>query len=190
MRAGGLPPAGSFSSCAFCAVPVRSLVVSLRSLLPLALALAALPSGCASSSFDPPVAPPYDFVLQIRSRGATNPHCDYEVSLDATGRLAYAVEHLGRRMGDRRGETRVEAEAVRFVWRAVASSGVFESPAALPPQEGQDERGEVLYRVTAAGRKAEVLADRAGTPGLDRILAAVHRVVPWSAWQVPGGDSP
>ena len=48
--------------------------------------------------------------------------------------------------------------------------------------------GAALIEAKARGLHVEVLADRRSTPGLDAILRAVHRVVPWKAWQVPGEE--
>ena len=108
--------------------------------------------------------------------------------MEASGRVLYAIDHHGQKVGDRRGEERIDPAAVRDLWTTVASSGIFTGPTALPAQEGQEERGLVRFTVTAGGRRAEVLADRAGTPGLDAVLRAVHRSVPWRAWQIPGED--
>jgi len=156
----------------------------------LVLLFAGLSSSCASPPPGPAAGLPPDFALTVRSRGATNPHCDYEVTVDASGRVSYAITHFGRTVGNRRGEAEADAGTMRALWSAVAGSGIFDLPASLPPEEGKDDRGEVLFRVRAGGRRREVLADRAGTPGLDAILRAVYDAVPRRAWWVPGEPPP
>ena len=163
-------------------VPVS--LARLALLLPLACA------ACASGPRTLPDAVPADFSVEIRSEGATNPHCEFDISVDASGSVAYSVRHLGRRTGDRRGVAQADGAAVADLWTAVAASGIGGMPAVLPPQEGREELGTVRYRVRGGGLRAEVTADRAFDPGLNRILRAAIAAVPWRAWQIPGEAPP
>jgi len=161
--------------------------MSARLLLSLALLLAA----CGSRGPAPSAAPagvPADFRLEVVSRGATNPHCDFDVGADAAGNLRYEVHHRGAQAADRRGRTILDPAAVRALWAAVERGGMLDLPAALPPQEGGQERGVVTFRVRAGGRERTVVADHAGTPGTDGVLAAVFGAVPLRVWRVPGAE--
>lgn len=162
-----------------------------RAPLSLLLGLGAALAACASPSPGPlPADLPPDFRLEVTCREARNPHCDYDVAVEASGAVAYAILHRGRVAADRRGSVEAGPGDLRDLWQAVRESGLLELPPRLPPAGGQEDRGVVVYRLRAAGRRAEVRADRAGTAGLDGVLRALYRVVPWRAWQVPSAAAP
>jgi len=152
-------------------------------LLRLLVLLGAL-SACASPGGGDPTSPvPRDFHISLRSAGASNPHCDFEIEIDARGLVTYAVHHRGIRPSDRRGELSLSGEDLAFIGRSVEASGLFDLPAFLGPEEGQEERGTVVYEARSLGRRAAVTADRAGTAGLDAVLRAVYAAVPVRIWR-------
>ncbi len=162
-------------------VPVIPRVLRLAPLLLLA--------ACASPG-RPPAADgvPADFRLQVVSAGATNPHCDFDVTVGAAGGLAYAVSHRGAKVGDRRGREEIPAAAVLDLLRAVEAAGFPELPSLLPPEPGGGERGVVTFRIRLRGRERTVVADHAGTRGTDGVLSALFRAVPLRLWRVPGAE--
>ncbi|MCK6480146.1 MAG: hypothetical protein L6R43_08330 [Planctomycetes bacterium] len=158
-------------------------------LLPLLLLPVLLLPACAGPKPPPPLdGLPADFLLEVRSSGATNPHCDFGITVDASGRADYAIRHRGAKAGDRRGATGLPPEAVRELRQAALDARLGELPARIPPQEGGQERGVVSFRLRDSGRERTVVADHAGTPGTDGILAALFRLLPLRVWRVPGEE--
>ncbi len=157
---------------------------------------AALLAACASAPppLDPSGPVPPDFLLEVASEGAENPHCDFRVALSADGEFDYEVRHRGTAPADRRGRTRLDAPGLRAVWAAVARSGVFSLPPRIEPRAGTRdpwaaERGEVSYGVRAAGRGAAVTTVHAQERGLEGVLAALFAAAP-AVFTAPGASSP
>ncbi len=141
-------------------------------LLPLLLLAA-----CAAPSTGPDGVPA-DFRLHVSSIGASNPHCDYDLTFLPNGALDYRVSLRGAASSDRRGRVDIGPARVSQLWKAVLAAGIDDLPPRIGPHRDGGERGVVRWTVRYDGRERVVVADRAGSPQLDLLLETVFWAAP------------
>ncbi|MHC4821146.1 MAG: hypothetical protein ACYTDX_05435 [Planctomycetota bacterium] len=134
-------------------------------------------AACAAPSTGPDGVPG-DFLLQVSSTGASNPHCDYDLTFLSGGSLDYRVSLRGPASSDRRGRVELGPDRVSQLWRAVQAAGIDDLPPHIGPHRDGAERGVVRWTVRYDGRERVVVADRAGSPELDLLLETVFWAAP------------
>lgn len=162
------------------------------------VAVLLLGSGCAllprrgPKPDAPPPAPvpakdaaPRDFRVVVSSEGALNPHCDYRLEVAPDGTVTYDVHHRGTRPSDRRGKVPLGEGGMEALWNSVDAGGFFALPDRFQPRPDGMERGIVTFTVTANGKSATVVADRAGQRTLDQMLRVLFSYLPRGVFQPP-----